>query len=115
LRQVVAADSRAVRYAQTVSIFTKRNAAIGYITLKALDRRHRRRSGRKRGFYIALGLISFGILAGAAAVAMRRHGATAAEETEEGSAVTDEAESDEAESEIVGEYVTAAPEPISAT
>jgi len=98
-----------------VRIFTKRNAAVGYITLKALDRRHRRRSGLKLGLYIALGLVSVGILAGIAAVAMRRHGATTAEESEEESTAPDEAENDEAESEIVGEYVTAAPEPIPAT
>ena len=98
-----------------MSIFNKRNAAVGYLALKALDRRRRRRSGFKLGLYIALGLISFGILAGAAAVAMRRHGGTAAEETDEESIIMDEAESDEAESEIVGEYVTAAPEPIPAT
>jgi len=101
-----------------VSIFTKRNAAVGYLTLRALDRRRRRRSGLKLGLYVALGLISFGILAGAAAVAMRRHGGTAADETAEETdeeSIMDEAESDEAESEIVGEYVTAAPEPIPAT
>ena len=98
-----------------MSIFTKRNAAIGYLTLRALERRRRRRSGLKLGLYVALGLISFGILAGAAAVAMRRHGGTAAEETDEESATADEAESDEAETEIVGEYVTTAPEPIPAT
>ena len=98
-----------------MSIFTKRNAAIGYLTLRALERRRRRRSGLKLGLYVALGLISFGILAGAAAVAMRRHGGTVAEETDEDSITADEAESDEAETEIVGEYVTAAPEPIPAT
>ncbi|MGH3135110.1 MAG: hypothetical protein ACRDPV_01275 [Gaiellaceae bacterium] len=98
-----------------MSIFTKRNAAVGYLTLKALDRRRRRRSGLKLGLYVVLGLISFGILAGAAAVAMRRHGGTSAEENDEESFAADEAESDEAESEIVGEYVTAAPEPIPAT
>ena len=98
-----------------MSIFTKRNAAIGYLTLRALERRRRRRSGLKLGLYVALGLISFGILAGAAAVAMRRHGGTAAEETDEESITANEAESDEAETEIVGEYVTAAPEPIPAT
>jgi len=44
---------------------------------------------------------------------MRRHGGTA--EPGGDSASEDDAESDEAESEIVGEYVTAAPEPIPAT
>jgi hypothetical protein len=102
-----------------MSIFNKRNAAVGYITLKAASRalerrRSRRRSGLKLALYIALGLISVGILAGVAAVAMRRHRGTA-EGPEEDSATEDEAESDEAESEIVGEYVTPAPEPIPAT
>ena len=101
-----------------MSIFNKRNAAVGYITLKAASRaRERRRSRRGSGklaLYIALGLISVGILAGVAAVAMRRHGGTA-EGPEEDSATEDDAGSDEAESEIVGEYVTAAPEPIPAT
>ena len=101
-----------------MSVFTKRNAAVGYITLKAvsraLERRRRRRSGLRLGLYIALGLISVGILAGVAVVAMRRQSGTA-EEPEEGSSAAAEAESDEADSEIVGEYVTAAPEPIPAT
>ena len=97
-----------------MTIFNKRNAAVGYLTLKALDRRRSKRSGLRLGLYIALGLVSVGILAGVAAVAMRRHGGTTADETEEGPAGTDEA-SDEAEIEIVGEYVTAAPEPIPAT
>jgi len=115
LRQVVSTDSLAVRYPQRVSIFTKRNAVVGYLTLRALERSRRRRSRLRLGLYVALGLISFGILAGAAAVALRRHGGTAAEETDEELFATDEAESDEAEAEIVGEYVTAAPEPIPAT
>ena len=93
-----------------MSIFTKRNAAIGYLTLKALDRRRRRRSGRRLSLYIALGLISFGILAGVATVALRRRGGAAVEGPEEDSATTDDAES-----EIVGEYVTGTPEPIPAT
>jgi hypothetical protein len=50
-----------------VTIFNKRNAAVGYLTLKALDRRHRRRSGLRLGLYVALGLVSFGILAAAGA------------------------------------------------
>jgi hypothetical protein len=97
-----------------VNIFTKRNAVVGYVALRVLDRRLRMRSGSKLGLYIVLGLISFGILAGVAAVAMRRHGGTA-EGPGEDSATEDEAASDEAESEIVGEYVTPTPEPIPAT
>jgi len=98
-----------------VSIFTKRNAAVGYVILKALDRRRGRRSGSKLGLYIALGLVSFGILAGVAAVAMRRRGRTVVDAPEEESASMDEAETDDAEGEIAGEYVTAASEPIPAT
>lgn len=97
-----------------MSIFNNRNAAVGYLALKALNRRRAKRSRLKLGLYIGLGLISFGILAGVAAVAMRRHGGTA-EGPGEDSATDDEAESDQAESEIVGEYVAPAPEPIPAT
>jgi len=69
----------------------------------------------KLGLYLALGLISFGILAGFVAVALRRRGGTVIVETEEEPAATDEAKSGDAESEIVGEYVTGTPEPIPAT
>jgi hypothetical protein len=102
-----------------VNVFTKRNAAVGYVTLKAasrmLERRKRRRNDRKLGLYVALGLISLGILAGVVAVlARRRRGA--AEVAEEAAEVAEEAASGtEDTSEIVGEYVTAAPEPIPAT
>ena len=95
-----------------MSIYTKRNAAVGYIALKvasrAFKRGRRRRSGLKLSLYVALGLISFGILAGVAAVLLRRQQGES--ETPEGAG-----SSDEAESEIVGEYVTAATEPIPAT
>jgi len=94
-----------------VSIFTKRNAAIGYLTLKALKHRRKRRSGAKLGLYIALGLVSFGILAGVAAVVARRSGTSVAD-AEDAAA---DAESDEADDEIVGEYVMTATEPIPAT
>lgn len=94
-----------------MSIFTKRNAAIGYLTLKALERRRKRRSGAKLGLYIALGLVSFGILAGVAAVVVRRSGTSVAD-AEDAAA---DAESDEADDEIVGEYVMTATEPIPAT
>ena len=108
-----------------MNVFTKRNAAVGYVTLKAasrmLERRKRRRNDLKLGLYVALGLISLGILAGVVAVlARRRRGASevaeeAAEVGEEAAAVAEEAASGtENISEIVGEYVTA-PEPIPAT
>ncbi|HET9460908.1 MAG TPA: hypothetical protein VFO56_03140 [Gaiellaceae bacterium] len=94
-----------------MSIFTKRNAVIGYLTLKALKHRRKRRSGAKLGLYIALGLVSFGILAGVAAVVARRSGTSVAD-AEDAAA---DAESDEADDEIVGEYVMTATEPIPAT
>lgn len=98
-----------------MSIFNKRNAAVGYITLKAasraLERRRKRRSGRKLGLYVGLGLVSVGILAAVAVIAVRRHNGDA-EETEGSTSRDAEREDD---SEIVGEYVTAAPEPIPAT
>jgi hypothetical protein len=108
-----------------VNVFTKRNAAVGYVTLKAasrmLERRKRRRNDRKLGLYVALGLISLGILAGVVAVlARRRRGAAevaeeAAEVGADAAAVAEEAASGtENTSEIVGEYVTS-PEPIPAT
>jgi hypothetical protein len=136
---VISDGSPSVRYPPAVSIFTRRNAAVGYLTLKALDhrrskrsglklgtavgyltlkaldRRRSKRSGLKRGLAVALGLISFGILAGVAAVAIRRRGRTAVGGQEEESAATDEAEIDDVVGEIVGEYVAAAPEPIPAT
>ncbi len=88
-----------------MSIYNRRNAAVGYLTIKALqreiDRRRKpRRSGLKVAAYLGLGLVSAGILAAALAIALKRR------------------QSDEAafenDTEIVGEYVTA-PEPIPAT
>jgi hypothetical protein len=98
-----------------VSIYTKRNAAVGYLALRALNRRRAKRSRLKLGLYIGLGLISFGILAGVAAAARQRRRGTTVEALDEESAGMDEAEVDETASEIVGEYVTTAPEPIPAT
>lgn len=90
-----------------MSIYTRRNAAVGYLTLKAMQRaidkkRRPRRSGRKVAAYVGLGLVSAGILAGVLAIALRRRQGEG--ETVEGSAY---------ENEIVGEYVTA-PEPVPA-
>jgi hypothetical protein len=85
-----------------MKIYTRRNAAIGYLTLKAarhgLNKRRRKRSGLRTTAYVTLGLLSAGILAAVLFVALRRwHG----DEDEESSFDGDE---------IVGEYVTA-PEP----
>jgi hypothetical protein len=93
-----------------MSFYTRRNAAVGYLTIKALQReldkrrRPRRRSGLKVAAYVGLGLVSAGILAAALAVALRRRQGESLEDAVR--------ESDAAE--IVGEYVTA-PEPIPAT
>jgi hypothetical protein len=59
-------------------IFTKRNAIVGFVTLKALEKvRDRRRKREKRALRIAalviLGVVSVGLLAGVAAAIARRH------------------------------------------
>ncbi len=90
-----------------MKIYTRRNAAIGYLTVKAVQRElNRRRRPRRSGFrvaaYVGLGLVSAGILAAALAIALRRRQPDAPE-----LAGIDDAE-------IVGEVVTA-PEPVTAT
>jgi hypothetical protein len=87
-------------------IHTRRNSAVGYLTLKAIQRsrdRKRKRSGLKVAAYVGLGLVSAGILAAALAVALKRR-----------SGDSDEESVLESEAEIIGEYVTA-PEPAPAT
>ncbi|MET0560598.1 MAG: hypothetical protein ABW012_03115 [Gaiellaceae bacterium] len=91
-----------------MSIYNRRNAAVGYLTLKAVGRaidkkRRPRRSGLRVAAYVGLGLVSAGILAGILAIALRRRHGDAFEDS-----------GIEVENEIVGEYVTA-PEPIPAT
>jgi hypothetical protein len=90
-----------------MSFYNRRNAAVGYLTIKALQReldkrRKPRRSGMKVAAYVGLGLVSAGILAAALAIALKRR---------QGDAEDVVLESD---SDIVGEYVTA-PEPVPAT
>ena len=90
-----------------MSIYNRRNAAVGYLTLKAVQRavankRRPRRSGLRVAAYVGLGLVSAGILAGVLAIALRRRNGDVLEDS-----------SFEGENEIVGEYVTA-PEPIPA-
>jgi hypothetical protein len=91
-----------------MSIYNRKNAAIGYATLKAVQRaldkkrQRRRRSNLKIAAYVGLGVVSAGILAGVLALALRRRqGET-------------EIAAFDSEAEIVGEYVTA-PEPVPAT
>jgi hypothetical protein len=93
-----------------MSFYNRRNAAVGYLTLKALQRsienkRRKRRSGMKVAAYVGLGLVSAGILAAALAIALKRR------QGDVDDAVEAEIESD---ADIVGEYVTA-PEPVPAT
>jgi hypothetical protein len=87
-----------------VNVFTKRNALVGFVTLKALERRlnrRKRRSRAKRAAAVGIGVVSLGALAGLVVLLLRRQNAD-----EPG------AESDD---DIVGEVVTAATEPIPAT
>ena len=91
-----------------MSIYNRRNAAVGYLTLRAVQRaiekkRRPRRSGLRVAAYVGLGLVSAGILAGVLAIALRRRHGDGVEDS-----------SFEGENEIVGEYVTA-PEPFPAT
>jgi hypothetical protein len=88
-----------------MKMYTRRNAAIGYLTLKAakheLNKRRRKRSALRTSAYVGLGLVSAGVLAAVLFVVLRRwHGDDA-----EGSSFDGD--------DIVGEYVTA-PEPIPA-
>lgn len=57
-------------------VFTKRNALVGFLTLKAasraLKRRRHRRSGARIVLLVSLGLVSLGLLAGLAVVARRQ-------------------------------------------
>ena len=89
-----------------MKIHTRRNSAVGYLALRAIqrsvDRRRKRRSGLKVAAYVGLGLISAGVLAGVLAIALRHRSGDTADSAFESDA------------EIVGEYVTA-PEPAPAT
>jgi len=69
-----------------VSIFNKRNALVGFVTLKALGRRRRKRQTMKLAAYVALGIVSAGILAALVAVAVRRQRET----QDDGKAIADE-------------------------
>ena len=94
-----------------MTVFNKRNALVGFLTVKAAQRtlsrrRERRRRGAKIAAFATLGIVSIGIVAAIAAVLYRRSG-------EEGSEMHGYAVGDD-DSEIVGEYV-ATPESLQAT
>ncbi len=89
-----------------MKVYTRRNAVVGYLALKAAKRsvakkRRRHRSGMRAAAYVGLGLVSAGILAAALAIVLRRRQGDGDARFEH-------------DAEIVGEYVTA-PEPIPAT
>jgi len=92
-----------------MSVINRRNAVLGYATLKVLERRRKqsKRNAPKIALYLALGLVSAGVLAGLVAVLRRRRSESepAAVDTDVGS---------QGESEIVGEQVAASPEPLPA-
>ena len=58
-----------------VTIFNKRNALLGFITWKALQqKRKKQRHMLKIAAFVALGVVSAGVLAAILAVALRRNG-----------------------------------------
>ena len=89
-----------------MTVFNKRNALLGFLTLEVLKRRRRARQMRRRAPKIALvsvlGLATLGAAVVVVAL-LRRRG----EDDVTGFA--------EDESEIVGEYVTTGAEPLPAT
>jgi hypothetical protein len=91
-----------------MSIYNRRNAAVGYVTIKALRHAMNRKQERERrrkakiAAYVGLGVISAGILAAALAIALRRR------DGDNGDVLAF------ADDDIVGEVVNA-PEPVPAT
>jgi len=85
-----------------VTIFNKRNALLGFITWKALQRRkQKQRNPLKIAAFIALGVVSAGVLAAILAVALRRNGNVEAEELD----------AEEFADELEAELAAAVPEP----
>jgi hypothetical protein len=74
-----------------MNVFSKRNALVGFLTLKALQRRRqRKRSAGKLAALVILGLLSAGVLAAVAAVVVRRQREGQESQHLEGYAVADE-------------------------
>jgi hypothetical protein len=86
-----------------VTIFNKRNALLGFITWKALQqrRKQKQRNPLKIAAFIALGVVSAGVLAAILAVALRRNGNVEAEELD----------AEEFADELEAELAAAVPEP----
>jgi hypothetical protein len=87
-------------------VFTKRNALVGFLTMKAASRalkRRRRRNGARIVLLVSLGLVSLGLLAGVAVVARRQR-----EEGRSESEATREAAEPVAAEPVVPEPVPAA-------
>lgn len=90
-----------------MSIFNKRNALVGFITLKALERRRgRNRRALRLVAFVALGLVSAGVLAALAVVVLRRQRETG--ESEEGQRLEGFASADD---EDLAELGAGLPEP----
>ena len=91
-----------------MTVFNKRNALLGFVTLQVLKRQRRasklRRKAPKIALFSFLGLASLVAAIGIFAVLLKRRGDDELPELE-----------DDVESEILGEYVTASAEPIPAT
>ena len=100
-----------VGYPGAVTVFNKRNALVGFLALKALEGRRRRKRLRGKAPKIALfsilGLASLGAIVALGAVHRRRRGET--------DVVDAYSTLDADESEIVGDYVIASAETTPAT
>lgn len=97
-----------------MNVFNKRNALVGFVTLKAMQRAMKRRRrwqrfgrGPKIAAFVLLGIVSLGVLAGVAAVFLRKRGQES--QRLEGYAVADDVVEAGAETE------EPSPEPIPAT
>lgn len=77
-----------------MTVFTKRNALVGYATLKALKlrRRAKKRKAPKIALYLGLGLVSAGILAAVVAVLLHRRRSEPEAQQLQGYAVGEESE-----------------------
>ena len=118
-----------------MKVFTKRNAVVGYVTIRAATRaleqkamkkkktqkkRNKKRGSSKLALYLALGIVSLGILAAVAAFATRRKrgaGAPLEEAEQDLASSLDEATQavDDAAADVANEVSAAAPEPVPAT